>query len=380
MFKLLFCHYQPNGLGIKLLRLKPGVPGGSWGRDPIPGNRKSNSIGESDPLNAFNEKALEKSWNEEEAAKAALFEATKWVRIINHFFLVYLAQLEDSIEEAAALEADSSARSVLARNSTLEFKAFELEVQLLSLTRGINDDLHPAVEVLNIRWLISRIYKSIQKLEESPSKLILDDLQLLLVRLESYYESYYPNKKDNHPDENAQLQNEQLERAVQDVKGLVTTIKKRFPVIIVQTAIETVNATIDELVRFSPYDEDIIRRDECIKSCQSLLLNLLGLNGRYFRPYASRLGEKYPNNELLIAMQQAMDDINSLRRVIGYTEEEIHQSLMSKPNELEELNNLLNKLKNQLENELLPKAEMAINSNSTLFDSLSFRWFSEYKY
>jgi predicted nucleic acid-binding Zn-ribbon protein len=107
------------------------------------------------------------------------------------------------------------------------------------------------------------------------------------------------------------------------------------------------------------------------------------LNGRYFRPYASRLGEKYPNNELLIAMQQAMDDINSLRRVIGYTEEEIHQSLMSlmsKPNELEELNNLLNKLKNQLENELLPKAEMAINSNSTLFDSLSFRWFSEYKY
>jgi len=315
--------------------------------------------------------------------------------------LVYLAQLEDSIEEAAALEADSSARSVLARNSTLEFKAFELELKLLSLTRGINDDLHPAVEVLNIRWLISRIYKSIQKLEESPSKLILDDLQLLLVRLESYYESYYPNKKDhpvrlesyyesyypnkkdNHPDENAQLQNEQLERAVQDVKGLVTTIKKRFPVIIVQTAIETVNATIDELVRFSPYDEDIIRRDECIKSCQSLLLNLLGLNGRYFRPYASRLGEKYPNNELLIAMQQAMDDINSLRRVIGYTEEEIHQSLMSlmsKPNELEELNNLLNKLKNQLENELLPKAEMAINSNSTLFDSLSFRWFSEYKY
>jgi len=109
---------------------------------------------------------------------------------------------------------------------------------------------------------------------------------------------------------------------------------------------------------------------------------LLGLNGRYFRPYASRLGEKYPNNELLIAMQQAMDDINSLRRVIGYTEEEIRRSLMSEslmsaPNELKEK---LENLKDRLANELLPKAEMAINSNSTLFDSLSFRWFSEYKY
>ena len=115
-------------------------------------------------------------------------------------------------------------------------------------------------------------------------------------------------------------------------------------------------------------------------------MNLFGLNDRYFRPYASRLGEKYPNNELLIAMQQAMDDINSLRRVIGYTEKGIRQSLMSEslisePNELKEkLNDLLNQLKNRLENELLPKAEMAINSNSTLFDSLSFRWFSEYKY
>ena len=85
-------------------------------------------------------------------------------------------------------------------------------------------------------------------------------------------------------------------------------------------------------------------------------------------------------------MQQAMDDINSLRRVIGYTEKGIRQSLMSEslisePNELKEkLNDLLNQLKNRLENELLPKAEMAINSNSTLFDSLSFRWFSEYKY
>ena len=102
-------------------------------------------------------------------------------------------------------------------------------------------------------------------------------------------------------------------------------------------------------------------------------MNLFGLNDRYFRPYASRLGEKYPNNELLIAMQQAMRDINSLEEEIGDSEKEIRQSLMSRPNELKEK---LNNLKNRLENELLPKAEMEINSDNTPFNSLRFGSFS----
>ena len=93
------------------------------------------------------------------------------------------------------------------------------------------------------------------------------------------------------------------------------------------------------------------------------------LNHRYFRPYASPLGEQYSDNELLIAIQQAMDDINSLQQEIGYSREKISQSLMSEPNKLEEK---LKNLKNRLENKLLPKARMVINSNNTPFDSLRF--------
>ena len=134
-----------------------------------------------------------------------------------------------------------------------------------------------------------------------------------------------------------------------------------------------INKAIAELDMFSPYDEDIFRRGECIKSCQSLLLNLLQLYYRYFGPYVSRLGKQYPDNELLIAMQQAMRDINSLEEEIGDSEKEIRQSLMSRPNELKEK---LNNLKNRLENELLPKAEMEINSDNTPFNSLRFGSFS----
>ena len=105
---------------------------------------------------------------------------------------------------------------------------------------------------------------------------------------------------------------------------------------------------------------------------------MLRLNNRYFHPYVVLLGEQYPDNQLLIAIKQAMDGINSLVEETGYKERHIRQSLMSKPNELKgKLNNLLNELKNQLENELLPKAEMVINSNNTPFNSLrfgSFRW------
>ena len=76
-------------------------------------------------------------------------------------------------------------------------------------------------------------------------------------------------------------------------------------------------------------------------------------------------------------MQQAMGDINSLEEEIGYTKEEIRQSLMSEPNELKgKLNDLLNNLKNRLANELLPKAEMEINSDNTPFNSLRFGSFS----
>jgi len=363
MSKLLLCHYQPNGLGIKLLRLKPEMPSGDWG-----GNRISGNIGPNPPENQDPDKqALEESRNEkEEATKAALDQAAELVRTYSDAFLGQLAQLQG---EAVAPEADSSARSVVARIDNLEFIRHELKNRWIELGQSLDDYLRPAVEVLNIRTLIREIYEILQELKESPSKPILDDLQLLLRELEYYC----PNKQDNRPDENAQLQNEQLAQAVQDAKELLTTIKQWFPVIIVRTAIGTVNKAIAELAIFSPYDEDIIRRGECIKSCQSLLLNLLQLYYRYFGPYVSRLGKQYPDNELLIAMQQAMRDINSLEEEIGDSEKEIRQSLMSRPNELKEK---LNNLKNRLENELLPKAEMEINSDNTPFNSLRFGSFS----
>jgi len=102
-------------------------------------------------------------------------------------------------------------------------------------------------------------------------------------------------------------------------------------------------------------------------------LNLLQLNNRYFGPYVSRLGKQYPDNELLIAMKQAMGDINSLEKKIVSSGEKISQLLMSAPNELKEK---LENLKDRLANELLPKAEMEINSDNTPFNSLRFGSFS----
>jgi|GEM_PF-2124008 len=363
MSKLLFCHYQPNGLGIKLLRINPGMPSGDLGRNQVPGNRGPNPFGELDPLDVFGR-------DKEKDAEAAFNQAVELVRVYSNAFLAQLAQLQG---EAVAPEEDSSARSVVDRTDNLEFRRHELKNRWIELGQSLDGYLRPAVEVLNMRRLIDTIYKIIQKLEESPSKPMLDDLQLLLRELEYYC----PNKQDNRPDENAQLQNEQLAQAVQDAKELLATIKQRFPVIIVQTAIKTVNEAIAELAIFSPYDEDIIRRSKRIESFQSLLLNLLRLYYRYFGPYVSRLGRQYPDNELLIALQQAMVDINSLEEEIGSSGEKIRPLLMSEPNELKEkLNNLLNNLKNRLENELLPKAEMVINSDNTPFNSLRFGSFS----
>jgi len=363
MSKLLFCHYQSNGLGIKLVRMAPGVPGGELGRNQILGNIVPNPSEKQDP----DKQALETSLNEKkEAAKAALDQAAKLVRIYSDAFLAQLAQLRG---EAAAPQADSSARSVVARIDNLEFIRHELKNRWIELGQSLDGYLRPAVEVLNIRRLIDRIYEIIQKLEASPSKPMLDDLQLLLRVLEYYC----PNKQNNRPDENAQLQNEQLAQAVQDAEKLLTTIKQRFPVIIVRTAIETVNEAIAELAIFSPYDEDIFRRSERIQSFQSLLLNLLQLYYRYFGPYVSRLGKQYSDNELLIAMQQAIGDINSLEEKIGSSGEKISQLLMSAPNELKEK---LENLKDRLANELLRKAEMEINSDNTPFNSLRFGSFS----
>jgi len=369
MSKLLFCDYQPNGLGIKLLRLKPGVPSGELGRNQTPGNIGPNPLEKPNPLDVFDEKALEESRNEkEEAAKAALDQTTKLAEISNDDFLTHLKQLKYLIEEATSPQADSSARSVVARTYKLESITHKLVARLSELGQSTNNDLRPAVEALTIRTLINRIYENIQELKKSPSKPMLDNLQLLLMELEYYC----PKKQNNRPDEIAQIQNEQLAKAVQDAEELVITIKQRFPVIIVKTAIETVNETIDELAIFSPYD------NKSIESFRLKLLNLLQLYYRYFRPYVFRLGKRHPDNELLIAIKQAMDGINSLVKETGYTERHIRQSLMSKPNELKgKLNNLLNELKNQLENKLLPKAEMEINSDNTPFNSLrfgSFRW------
>ncbi len=367
MSKLLFCHYQPNGLGIKLVRIESGVPSGGLGRNQNPDNRKPNPLEEQDPLKVFDEEALEISQSKEKDPKEATKQAAELVRRINNAFLDHLTQLENLIEEAASPEANSSARDVVTHTAELESRTHKLLTRLSELVQRTNNDLCPAVEASKIRMLIDRIYKIIQKLEESPSKPILDDLQLLLMELEYYC----PNEQqDYHPYGNAQLQNEQLAQAVQDAKELVTTIKRRFPVIIVQTAIKTVNEAIAELAIFSPYDNSI-------ESFRLKLLNLLQLYYRYFRPYVVLLGKQYPDNELLIAMQQAMDGINSLGEEIGYTEKDIHDSLMSRPNELKgKLNDLLNKLKNQLENELLREAETVINSDNTPFDSLTIRFFS----
>ena len=365
MSKLLFCDYQPNGLGIKLVRMAPGVPGGELGRNQTPGNIGPNPPEKQDP----DKQALETSRDKEKAAKEAIKQAVELVMISNGDFLTHLVQLR---EEAASTEANFSAPSVLARIAKLRFRRYQLGTRFLELTQSINNDLHPALEVLNIRTLIREIYEILQELKESPSKPILDDLQLLLMELEYHLEYYCPNEQqDYHPYGNAQLQNKQLAQAVKDANELVITIKRWFPVIIVQTAIKTVNATIDELAIFSPYD------NERVESFRLKLLNLLRLNNRYFGPYVSRLGKQYSDNELLIAMQQAMGDINSLEKEIGSSEEEIRQSLMSEPNELKgKLNDLLNNLKNRLANELLPKAEMEINSDNTPFNSLRFGSFS----
>ena len=72
-------------------------------------------------------------------------------------------------------------------------------------------------------------------------------------------------------------------------------------------------------------------------------------------------------------MKQAMGDINSLEKKIVSSGEKISQLLMSAPNELKEK---LENLKDRLANELLPKAEMEINSDNTPFNSLRFGSFS----
>ena len=226
MSKLLFCDYQPNGLGIKLLRLKPGVPGGGWGRDQNPDNtdnRKPDSLGELKPLDVFDEEALERSRNEEKDAEAALDQAIELVMSSNGPLLTDLARLQI---KAASPEANSSARDVVADTRVLESSAYDLGTKSSKLAQIINNDLRLAVKVLTIRTLIREIYEIIQKLEESPST--IDDLQLLLWELESHF----PNEHDNPPHENPQLQNKQLAQAVQaaiqDAKKLVTTIKQRF--------------------------------------------------------------------------------------------------------------------------------------------------------
>ena len=220
MSKLLFCHYQPNGLGIKLLRLKPGVPSGELGRNQTPGNIGPNPTEKQDP----DKQALEISRDKEADAREALLEATEYAMIVDDVVRSYLERLE---KETAAL--DSSASSVLANTDILEFKTDGLETYLSKLAQSIKNDLRPAVRVLIIRRLIRGIHEIIQILKESPSKPILDDLQLLLMKLERYC----PNEEDNRSDENAQLQNERLAQAVQvaiqDAKELVTTIKQQFP-------------------------------------------------------------------------------------------------------------------------------------------------------
>jgi len=223
MSKLLFCHYQSNGLGIKLVRMAPGVPGGELGRNQILGKIGPNHPEKQDPLDVFDEKALEESRNKEAAAKAALNQVIELVMSSNGPLLTDLARLQ---RKAASPEANSSARDVVADTRVLESSAYDLGTKSSKLAQIINNDLRLAVKVLTIRTLIREIYEIIQKLEESPST--IDNLQLLLWELESHF----PNEHDNPPGENPQLQNEQLAQAVQaaiqDAKKLVTTIKQRF--------------------------------------------------------------------------------------------------------------------------------------------------------
>jgi len=223
MSKLLFCHYQSNGLGIKLVRMAPGVPGGELGRNQILGKIGPNHPEKQDPLDVFDEKALEESRNKEAAAKAALNQVIELVMSSNGPLLTDLARLQ---RKAASPEANSSARDVVADTRVLESSAYDLGTKSSKLAQIINNDLRLAVKVLTIRTLIREIYEIIQKLEESPST--IDNLQLLLWELESHF----PNEHDNLPGENPQLQNEQLAQAVQaaiqDAKKLVTTIKQRF--------------------------------------------------------------------------------------------------------------------------------------------------------
>ncbi len=176
----------------------------------------------------FDEKALEISRNKEADAKAALKQVIELVRNYNDTLLsIHLAQLENliEIEEAAAPEANeanSSVPSVVNDTHILESSAYDLGTEWSKLAQIINNDLRLAVKVLTIRRLIRKIYEIIQ-LKESPST--LDDLRLLLRVLESHF----PNKHDNPPGENPQLQNKQLAQAVQDAiqdaKKLVDTIK-----------------------------------------------------------------------------------------------------------------------------------------------------------
>jgi len=223
MSKLLFCHYQSNGLGIKLVRMAPGVPGGELGRNQTLGKIGPNHPEKQDPLDVFDEKALEESRNKEAAAKAALNQVIELVMSSNGPLLTDLARLQ---RKAASPEANSSARDVVADTRVLESSAYDLGTKSSKLAQIINNDLRLAVKVLTIRTLIREIYEIIQKLEESPST--IDNLQLLLWELESHF----PNEHDNPPGENPQLQNEQLAQAVQaaiqDAKKLVTTIKQRF--------------------------------------------------------------------------------------------------------------------------------------------------------
>ena len=190
MSKLLFCHYQSNGLGIKLVRMAPGVPGGELGRNQTLGKIGPNHPEKQDPLDVFDEKALEESRNKEAAAKAALNQVIELVMSSNGPLLTDLARLQ---RKAASPEANSSARDVVADTRVLESSAYDLGTKSSKLAQIINNDLRLAVKVLTIRTLIREIYEIIQKLEESPST--IDNLQLLLWELESHF----PNEHDNPP-------------------------------------------------------------------------------------------------------------------------------------------------------------------------------------
>jgi hypothetical protein len=125
MSKLLFCHYQPNRLGIKLVRMALGVPSGELGRNKISGNIRPNPPKKQDS-------ALEKSREKEEDAKAALNQTVELVRTYSNAFLAQLAQLQG---EAVAPEAGSSARSVVDHINILESKTDGLETNSSNLLK-----------------------------------------------------------------------------------------------------------------------------------------------------------------------------------------------------------------------------------------------------